>query len=236
MANFHVFQHLPNETCGNIERWIRRNGHAVTRTHFDRNEPPSIPRETDVLVIMGGAMNIYQYRDHPWLVPERKLVEQHLARGGKALGICLGAQILADVLGGRVHQNPEREIGWFPITLTAAAADSPLSAFQNGQHVLHWHGDNFDLPRGARLLASSAATPHQAFTFNGGQVLALQFHLEIGPGDISGQIADCRDDLARSGRWIQSEADLLAHSGLFAAESESLMSHVLDAFVNRPAR
>jgi GMP synthase (glutamine-hydrolysing) len=230
VPNIHFFQHLPHERCGNIERWARRRGRAVSRTRFARGEMPPADGDIEVLVIMGCARNVYQYRDYPCLPAQRKFAEQFLTRGGKVLGICHGAQVLADILGGRVYQNPFHEIGWHPLTMTAAAKDSSLSALPDGQRVLHWHGDNFDLPRGATLLASSAACPRQAFSY-GAQILALQFHLEIGPGDLDALIEDCRDDFKLSGPWIQTEAEIRAGADRHAAAAEQFLGRVMDAFV-----
>jgi GMP synthase-like glutamine amidotransferase len=228
----HFSQHLPHEGCGNIGRWLRRRGHAVTRTRFERGEtaPSGGWPPPDLLIIMGCTLNAHQYRDYPCLLEQRRFTERFLAGGGKVLGICHGAQVLADILGGRVHQNPWHEIGWYPVNKTLAAAQSPLVALPDGQHLLCWHGDNFDLPKEAVLLAFSAACPHQAFGY-GSQILGLQFHPEIGPGDIDAMIGDCGADFALNGPWIQTEAEIRRDAALYAAAVEETFGRVLDAFV-----
>jgi len=124
-------------------------------------------------------MNIYQYRDWPWLKPESAFIRRTLAQGKKAVGICLGAQLIADALDARVFQNDQHEIGWFPVTWTpgarAAFPDMPSSST-----VLHWHGDTFDLPAGATRLAASEGCREQGFLIKD-KCLALQFHMEVDP-------------------------------------------------------
>lgn len=225
-----MFQHLPREGCGNLARWALRHGHRITRTRFELGETPPAGEEPDLLVIMGCIRNAYQYRDYPCLVQQREYTERFLARGGRVLGICHGAQVLADILGGRVHQNPYYEIGWHPVRKTTAAADSPLAALDDGQHLLCWHGDNFELPASAVLLAFTEACPHQAFS-HGGNILGLQFHLEVGPGDLDAMIEDCRADFSLSGRWVQSEAEIRRHAILYAAAAERSFGDMMDAFV-----
>jgi GMP synthase (glutamine-hydrolysing) len=232
-VNVHIFQHLPSEGCGNIERWALRHGHRITRTRFELGElPPTYGEATlpDLLIIMGCTLNAYQYRDYPCLVAQREYIEKYLARGGRALGICHGAQVLSDILGGRVHQNPCYEIGWYPVYKTFAALQSPLVSMPDGQLQLCWHGDNFELPKSATLLAFSEACPHQAFNY-GNQILGLQFHLEVGPGDIGAMIRDCRADFKISGPWIQTEAEIRRLARLYAAAVEENFGKIIDAFV-----
>jgi GMP synthase-like glutamine amidotransferase len=127
---------------------------------------------------MGGPMNVDETAKYAWLAPERALLSQLIERDARVLGICLGAQLLARAAGARVYPQRPKEIGLFPVSLTAeGASDRLFSLFADPQQVFQWHGDTFDLPDGAVLLARSERFAHQAFRL-GRRVYALQFHLE----------------------------------------------------------
>jgi GMP synthase-like glutamine amidotransferase len=160
-----------------------------------------------------------------------------IAASKRVLGICLGAQLLAEVLGARVYRNKHREIGWFPVQRMPGNASSALFAvFPAEVDVFHWHGDTFDLPANAELLASSAACPNQGFIFRN-QVLALQFHLETTPQGATDLIAHCGNELDGS-PYVQDAITLLAEPQRFA-KINHIMADVLDTFATlqilRPA-
>ncbi len=176
----HWLQHADFEDLGCIGPWLAAHGHAVSGTRLYAGERPPPAANFDALVVMGGPMNIYEHEKYPWLVPEKALIRAALDTGKRVLGICLGAQLLADVLGAPVTRNPESEIGWFPVDLSAAGrACALLADLPERFTAFHWHGDTFALPAGATPLAFSAACPQQAFAVDGGRVLGLQFHLEV---------------------------------------------------------
>ncbi|WP_028310786.1 glutamine amidotransferase [Derxia gummosa] len=141
-------------------------------------------RDVDLLVVLGGPIGVYEAADFPFLVDEIAVVRERLLAGRPTLGICLGSQVMAAALGARVYAGTNgKELGWKPLALTAAGADSPLRGLAGEVPVLHWHGDTFDLPEGATLLAGSDQYPHQAFAF-GSHGLALQFHIEGSPAGL----------------------------------------------------
>ena len=143
------------------------------------------PIEPDLLVIMGGPIGVYQTATFPFLVPEIAFIERRIAAGKPTLGICLGAQLMARALGARVYPAPAKEIGWMPIELTNAGTKSPLAKIASDTPVFHWHGDTFDIPADATLLASTELCPHQAFGYGpNGCALALQFHPEVTAQDL----------------------------------------------------
>jgi GMP synthase (glutamine-hydrolysing) len=138
-------------------------------------------REAELLVVLGGPVGVYETDSYPFLRRELALIEHRLSRNLPVLGICLGAQLMATALGGRVYPGPVKEIGWGRVELTADGAASCLSPLREEDAVvLHWHGDTFDLPDGAQRLASNQHYQNQAFA-HGRKALALQFHLEADP-------------------------------------------------------
>ena len=176
----HWLQHADFEDLGCIAPWLAAHGHALSATRLYAGERPPPSANFDALIVMGGPMNIYQHERHPWLVPEKALIKSALDGGKRVLGICLGAQLLADVLGAPVTRNADSEIGWFPVTLTPAGRRSPLLAdLPERFTAFHWHGDTYALPPAAEQLALSEACAQQAFAVDGGRVLGLQFHLEV---------------------------------------------------------
>jgi len=176
MIRVHALEHAASEGAGSIADWARERGHTLTTTRLDLGQPLPEVTEFDLLVIMGGAMNIYQYRDYPWLVDERKLIAAAVEVNKGVLGVCLGAQLLADVLGARVVQNPLKEIGWFPVRFLDPSGC--FRGFPGECVVFHWHGDTFELPDGARCIAESDGCANQAF-IKGDRHIGLQFHVEI---------------------------------------------------------
>ncbi len=183
-----------------IADWAREKGFPLAGSHLYRGDPLPAVEAFDFLVIMGGAMNIYQHRDYPWLVKEKLFIQAAISQGKIVLGICLGAQLIADVLGAKVFQNPEIEIGWFPVELHHAARKHPaFKHFPRELTALHWHGDTFNLPAGSECLASTVVCQNQAF-LHGERVAALQFHIEVAREDIDLFLGD--GDYG-SGRFIQ---------------------------------
>jgi len=178
------------EGIGKIADWIRDRGHEVTGTHLYRGDALPADDAFDFLVIMGGPMNIYEYRRHPWLPAEKRFIKRAIDSGKIALGICLGAQLIADVLGSKVFQNPTFEIGWFPVRFNAAKQSIPaLQNFPDQLTVLHWHGDTFNPPPGAVHLATSEGCQNQAFAV-GKRVIGLQFHIEMDAPDVAAFLDD----------------------------------------------
>lgn len=224
--NVHYLQHVPFEGLGSIEEWIRRGGHTLGATHFYRGDPLPAVDAVDLLVVMGGPMNIYEEADYPWLVDEKRFIERAIAAGRRVLGICLGAQLVADVLGARVYANAEKEIGWFQVEKTESAAASRLfAAFPAQLDVFHWHGDTFDIPAGAVRVARSADCANQAFVYDE-RVVGLQFHLETTLDSAQQIIAHGADDLV-DGCYIQTPQEMLVDASRFDAINR-VMHDLLD--------
>lgn len=140
------------------------------------------PEALDGVIVMGGPMGVYETRAHPWIEQELTLLKEALDKGLPVLGVCLGAQLLAAAAGSSVYPGEKPEVGFGSVKLTPEGRAHPALGVGAGSgdtlEVFHWHGDTFDLPRGAALLASSPLYENQAFSL-GPTVLGLQFHLEV---------------------------------------------------------
>jgi GMP synthase (glutamine-hydrolysing) len=175
-----VFQHVPFEPLGTLDPLLKEAGFRLRYVNFGR-EPEQRPQldRYAALIVLGGPMNSDQIDTYPNLITEVEIIRNAVDRGMAVLGICLGAQLLARALGGTVSRNATREIGWHEVETTAEGlADPVLSTFAARQEVFQWHEDGIGLPPGAVLLASSPASPVQAFRFGEG-VYGFQFHLEV---------------------------------------------------------
>lgn len=191
----HGLAHVPFEDAANIGLWAQDRGHTLAYTHFFRDEPLPAVDSFDMLAVMGGPMNIYEHDAYPWLVTEKECIKKAIDAGKKVLGICLGGQLIADVLGGKVTQNPQKEIGWHAITLTEAGQKSPVFAkIPRQMDVFQWHGDTFSIPPEAVRLASNPVCANQAFLYRG-HVLGLQFHLEYSRESIEKMLTHCGNEL-----------------------------------------
>jgi GMP synthase-like glutamine amidotransferase len=203
----HYLQHVPFEGLGYIETWAKQHKHKVTCTRFYQGTNlPKMP-EFDWLIIMGGPMGVYEEAKYEWLSLEKNFIGQAIEKKKFVLGICLGAQLIAHVLGAKVYPNQHEEIGWFPITFTADAESyPPFAHLPEGLKVLHWHSDTFDLPQSAQLLASSQACRNQAFVYQE-HVVGLQFHSEMTANGLLQLIHACQEELERK-HYIQSANDM----------------------------
>ena len=223
----HVLQHVPFEGLGHIDSWIRRRGHRLTLSRLYEGAKLPDPEAFDRLVILGGPMNIHEEAAYPWLVEEKALIRAALAAGKSAVGICLGAQLLADGLGSRVYAGSHREIGWFPVRLTAAGQRNALTeGLPAVTTVFHWHGDTFDLPPGAVHLFESEACANQAFLLDN-RILGLQFHLESTPETVQQLLTHCRDELI-PGPFIQGVAQIADTVPERFARINNLLETLLD--------
>lgn len=230
MLRIHYLQHVEFEDAANIVPWAEARGHRVSRTRLHAQEPLPSPDAVDWLVIMGGPMNIYEHDRHPWLVREKEFIAEAIRRGTPALGICLGAQLIADVLGGRVTQNREKEIGWFPVSLTDGASHLPPFQSLPRQFLpFHWHGDTFSIPPGAVRAASSEACTNQAFQY-GDRVVGLQFHLDYSAASIAKMVESCAEELVE-GPYVQRWPELLTDAARAAG-----LRNLLDAFLDAMQR
>jgi GMP synthase-like glutamine amidotransferase len=165
---------------------------------------------------------------HPWLGAERSFLERCVVTGVLSFGICLGAQLLAEAIGGSVHPGTEPEIGWYPVTMRPAALRNPyLSGWPETLIAGHWHSDTFDLPAGVESSASSELTENQAFVARDGRVVGVQFHLEWTAASLRALTLAVPEDLASPGRWVMSAEAMLQDPERFAV-SRALLFRTLD--------
>jgi GMP synthase (glutamine-hydrolysing) len=206
VAEVMIVQHVDCEKPGLILRFLEENGIAVGFVRgFDGQKVPREMGNACGLVVMGGPMGVYESGRYPYLVDEMRLIESALRESKPVLGVCLGSQLLASALGSPVTKGRQKEIGWFPVALRSeAAADALWHGVERSFTALHWHGDVFDLPRGAVHLASSELTACQAFCY-GRNAYGLLFHIEATAETLAGMTEAFPEELAEacaSGRQI----------------------------------
>jgi GMP synthase (glutamine-hydrolysing) len=172
-----ALRHVPFEDLGLLAPILDERKHEVRYVDVPTADLSAVDAlSPDLLVVLGGPIGAYENDRYPFIDRELEWLQARLAAAKPTLGICLGSQLMARALGARVYPSGVKEIGWAPIELTAAGRSSCLAGLE-GTPVLHWHGDTFDLPDGAMLLASTPACRQQAFSY-GEHALALQFHAE----------------------------------------------------------
>lgn len=225
MKRLQCFQHVPFEDLSNIEIWAKEKGYQISYTRLYAGETPPKPLAYDFLAIMGGPMNIYEEHLYPWLSIEKKAIEESLSENKNILGVCLGAQLIADVLGAKVSKNKEREIGWFELSLTEEGRSSNIFSPLGSSFLgFHWHGDTFSIPKSATHIAYSKACENQAFVYNG-NVVGIQFHFDYSYEALEKMLKHCRNELS-SGAFVQEENEILEK------EKASILKKNLYTFLN----
>jgi GMP synthase (glutamine-hydrolysing) len=173
-----AIRHVPFEDLGSFAPVLRERGFAVGYRDAGLDDLGARDLiDADLLIVLGGPIGVYEARDYAFLKGEIAVVERRLKLGRPVFGLCLGAQIMAKALGAPVYKGKRKELGWSPLELTDAGRNTALAELGARTAVLHWHGDTFDLPRGAELLASTRLYTNQAFAWRA-RALALQCHIE----------------------------------------------------------
>ena len=208
---FHCLQHLPDEGPGHAGDWLAAHGHTLTFTKlFGPTSEFPVMADFDGLLILGGAMSVYDEAAFPWLVEEKAFIKEVLRTGKVTLGICLGAQLLAQALGGEVRPNPDPEIGFWTVRFSGKSLAHPLlRGWPEKAAVLHWHSDTFTVPPGAMRVGMSAGCATQGFVWGDG-IIGLQFHPEMTVPMVEQLMADEGHETAEEQEFVQTAEQIRA--------------------------
>ncbi|HWQ68311.1 MAG TPA: type 1 glutamine amidotransferase [Methanospirillum sp.] len=203
MIQVYSFEHAEFEDPGYISEWLAF--HQIDLHHIKLYAGASLPdpSSVDLLIIMGGPMNIYDEKEFPWLIEEKRGINAIIQARKPVLGICLGAQLIADVLGGSITRSPQAEYGWHTVNQTEHQDNNYVISnmpdiFPARLEVFQWHQDTFSIPPGAHHLYRSDTCPHQAFIYRS-HVIALQFHPEMNEESIRGFLSASAYELEKKG-------------------------------------
>jgi GMP synthase-like glutamine amidotransferase len=222
----YCLQHVSFEGPGCIGQWIAEKGHELHIIHLYLGEALPQVNDVDLLVIMGGPMNVDDEQLHPFLGAEKAFIRRCIDAGKTVLGLCLGSQLIARAMDKPVFPNGEKEIGWLPVVRNQNASHETARLFPESLTCFHWHGDTFELPEGAVLLASSKACTNQAYLLNE-TVLGLQFHPEATTELVENMLLHESGELVTGRPYVQVADDI--RKGLtYATAANDLMFALLD--------
>ncbi|MDX1918310.1 MAG: type 1 glutamine amidotransferase [Candidatus Caenarcaniphilales bacterium] len=224
-----ILQHLPFESAGLILDWASEQGHELeTLRLYEKTQFPSL--ETfDLLVILGGSMSVHDEEIYPCLRSEKEFIYRAIEGYKSVLGICLGAQLIAQALGANVYPASSKEIGWFPVKLLPEKEHSLLRDFPEIIMPLHWHGETFDLPRGSFRLAETCICSNQAFQYTD-RVLGLQFHLEVSQESLNELVSECMHEIDSAKSFQQRSVRILSDSQSQISKLTELLFKLLKRF------
>ena len=202
------------------------NRHSINYTRFYENHKIPNIVDFDLLIILGGPMSVNEEEKYTWLKTEKIAIKEAIEKNKIVIGICLGSQLIANVLGEEVYKNSEKEIGWFDINLIEQKeSENTLNLKEKRLKVFHWHGETYKLPENSNHLAYSECCENQAFLYNK-RILGLQFHLEVTQKSIVTMIENGRNELNK-GKYIQLENEILEQAE-YIESNNKLMFQILD--------
>lgn len=219
----YIFQHVAFEGPGAILPYLESKGHHVHLVKLYAGDPVPSSLDVDFAVLMGGPMSALEEDKYPFMVEEKQLCRELFAAEKPVLGICLGAQIMANAFFAQIRQNPEKEIGFYPVR------------FENGFTVnaFHWHGETFDIPEYAESIAYSEACRNQGFKI--GRSLGLQFHLETTEDSLNSLLENGAEELEQAlsakAKYVQSKSQILETAKTALPELNAALSELLDAML-----
>ncbi|HPA62519.1 MAG TPA: type 1 glutamine amidotransferase [Spirochaetota bacterium] len=222
----HYIQHVPFETPAGILKWASSRSVEISSTKmFESAMLPELP-DLDFLVIMGGPMSVNEESKFHWMKNEKKFIENCISHNKKILGICLGAQLIADVLGAEVSSNKNKEIGWYDVE---KCTDIRVTKqFPAKFKAFHWHGERFNIPDGAAKIFESEACDNQGFVY--GNAVGLQFHIESDDYSIKAMVENCASDIDNS-RYVQNINEIIAGKSNIPVNSKIMISFLDDLII-----
>lgn len=220
-----IIQHVDFEGPGYLLTWLQKNNAQIEIIYIAKPDYsfPTI-KDIDLLIILGGPMSVNDEQEYPWLTHEKNFIRQAIHAQVPILGICLGAQLIANSVGGKVYSNNQQEIGWFPVQ-GIVSPDPTKMVFPEQFITFHWHGERFDIPEDATLLAKSQACPNQAFQLDR-RVIGLQFHPEITLENIQNLIKIDSANL-KPAPFVQSAETMLSASNEYYKSNHDIIDQVL---------
>jgi GMP synthase-like glutamine amidotransferase len=237
----HALYHVDFEELSFIKQWADNRGHRITVTRFYENDPLPAQDSFDWLVVMGGPMSIHDEGDFQWLADEKSFIQQSINDGKTVIGVCLGAQLIADSLGAKVAPSGIKEVGWLPIQLTEQGLAHPLLADlpRNEFTVFHWHGDGFECPKGATPIATSHTWANQGFIYQTPKhkaldmwVLGWQCHFEVTNKSMVDMVSHgqtyIQEAMIDHPDSVQAADEILAIGDTYMADNNAWLSTMLD--------
>ncbi len=237
----HALFHTDYADLSFIKQWAHSQQHSITVSRSYDDDALPEPDSFDWLIVMGGPMSVHDEDKHPWLIKEKRLIKQTIDAGKTVIGICLGAQLIAHCLGAEVKRSGVREIGWLPMWLTEAGQAHPLlqDLPKQGFTVFHFHGDGFDCPKGASIIASTDAWANQGFVYQsaihkelGTWVLAWQCHFEVTKESLAKMVVNGNNSI-QSGlkdypETVQLPDEILALGDKYIDENNAILAAMLN--------
>lgn len=212
----HVLQHVPFEGPATVSDWAADRGVELRIWPVYEGRPLPDPATVSGLLLLGGPMSVHDEGAHPWLRQEKAFVRAVMERRVPVMGICLGAQLIAQSLGAPVTVQPQAEIGWHRLTLTSAARRHRLFRdFPAALDVMHWHGETFECPAGMTPVGTTEACANQGFFEPGGRVLGLQCHLEWDAATAARLVEAAAGELDSDSPYVQAPARILHRDAPF---------------------
>lgn len=223
----HSLLHAKHETIAAVANWSEHHSHSLSATNLYLGDELPCIDDFDLLLIMGGPMSVNDENKYKWLASEKLFIKEAIDKGKYVLGICLGAQLIANALGAEVNTNPYKEIGWFPVKKAMWSANPIADILPFFFTTFHWHGETFDIPENAKLIFSSEACPNQSFIYDD-RTVAFQFHMEVTPEIIQGFIEYGKNELKKD-KYVQSADEILSMISL-TNENNLYLFRILDYF------
>lgn len=237
----HALFHTDYAELSYITQWVHSHNHIINVSCSYNDKPLPTQDSFDWLIVMGGPMSIHDEEQYPWLIKEKRLIKQSIDAGKTVIGICLGAQLIAHCLGANVKPSGIKEIGWLPMQLTEEGRahpllqDLPKQAFT----VFHFHGEGFDCPKGASIIASTDAWANQGFIYQtpqhkalGTWVIGWQCHLEVTKESLAKMVTNGNDaiqsGLKKYPKTVQSADEIITLGDKYIEDNNARLGAMLN--------